>query len=159
LKIASNAKLNWSDQTMNHNQASLNIQLSLNVEPQANGQYSCRIASSLDRSASQQQVFYGQSQNHAIANGLEHLADAYRQAVSQEQEEQNLDWQAVQLSESGQAVQQCYHVVLHYERIAEEESMFEAMHSTIMGNTVVENATIMVMPIDADLPIELITRS
>jgi hypothetical protein len=143
---------------INKNHAPFSIQLSLSVELQVNEQYACQIVSSLALDSSPL-LFYGQSPNHAIANGLEHLAEAYRQAVSQEQEEQNLDWQAVQLSESGQAVQQRYHVVLHYERIAEEESMFEAMHNTIMGNTVVENATIMVMPIDSDLPIEPITRS
>lgn len=132
----------------------LNIELSLTVE-QVNGQYVCRIASSLDQPDSSDQLFYGQSQNHAIAVGLEHLAESYRQAVSAEQNE---DWQAVELSESGEPIEQRYHVVLHYERIAEDESMFEAMHNTIMGNTVVVEATIMVMKIDLELPIEPIDR-
>jgi hypothetical protein len=136
---------------MNHN---LHIQLSLTVEPQANGQYVCRIVSS-GEPAAQPQTFYGQTQNHAIANGLEHLAEAFRQAVT---EEQDMDWQAVERSEAGEPVLRRYHVVLHYERDAEDESMFEAMHNTIMGNTVVENATIMVVPIDSDLPMEPIGR-
>jgi hypothetical protein len=50
-------------------------------------------------------------------------------------------------------------VILHYERIAEEESKFEAIHNTIMGNTVVENAKITVVEIDANLPIEPLERS
>jgi phosphoribosylformylglycinamidine (FGAM) synthase PurS component len=44
------------------------------------------------------------------------------------------------------------------ERIAEDESKFEAMHNTIMGNTVVENATIAVIKVDEALPLEPIVR-
>jgi hypothetical protein len=46
-----------------------------------------------------------------------------------------------------------------YERITEDESMFEATHNTIIGNTVVENAKIIVVQIDSDLPIEPVERS
>lgn len=139
---------------MNHDTSSLQIQFSLVVEPQANAQYMCRIAAS-NEAEGQPQVFYGQSQNHAIAVGLEHLAEAYRQAA---EAEQNLDWEAMERSESGQPVEKRYHVVLHYERVAEEESKFEALHNTIIGNTVVENATIAIVQIASDLPVEAITR-
>ena len=49
--------------------------------------------------------------------------------------------------------------MLHYERITKDESKFEAVHNTIIGNTVVENATISVVEIDSDLPVEPIARS
>lgn len=62
-------------------------------------------------------------------------------------------------SNTGEPITKHYHVILHYERIAEEESKFEAMHNTIMGNTVVENANITVIEIDPDIPIEPLTRS
>jgi len=65
----------------------------------------------------------------------------------------------VEQSNTGEPITKHYHVILHYERIAEEESKFEAMHNTIMGNTVVENANITVIEIDPDIPIEPLTRS
>jgi len=43
---------------------------------------------------------------------------------------------------------------LHYERVAEEESKFEAMHNTLLGNTVVENAEISIIQVDPELPIK-----
>jgi phosphoribosylformylglycinamidine (FGAM) synthase PurS component len=43
---------------------------------------------------------------------------------------------------------------LHYERIAKDESKFEAMHNTMLGNTVVENAKISVIEIEPDIEIE-----
>jgi hypothetical protein len=49
--------------------------------------------------------------------------------------------------------------MLHYERITEDESKFEALHNTIIGNTVVENATIAIVEISPDLTIEPIARS
>ena len=55
-------------------------------------------------------------------------------------------------------IEKHYHVILHYERIAEAESKFEAMHDTIMGNTVVENAKISVLEISPDLQINPLTR-
>jgi phosphoribosylformylglycinamidine (FGAM) synthase PurS component len=64
----------------------------------------------------------------------------------------------VERSDSGEAIPKHYHVILHYERIAEEESKFEAMYNTIMGNTVVENAKISAIAIDPDLPIDLLNR-
>jgi phosphoribosylformylglycinamidine (FGAM) synthase PurS component len=49
--------------------------------------------------------------------------------------------------------------MLHYEDTITAESQFEAMHNTIIGNTVVENAKITVIEIAPDLPVESLTRS
>ncbi len=50
-------------------------------------------------------------------------------------------------------------VILHYKRIAEAESKFYAIHDTIRGNTVVENAKITVIKTDPDIPIDPLTQS
>jgi hypothetical protein len=130
--------------------------ISITVLPQANGQYICQMAPTLNGSEREEIQCYGQTQEHAIANALEQLADSYRQKV---EEQQNLGWDAVERTEMGEAIDKHYHVILHYERIAEESSKFEALHNTIMGNTVVENAKITVIETDADLPIEPLARS
>jgi hypothetical protein len=96
------------------------------------------------------------TKEHAIAIALEQLADEYRQIA---EEKQNIDWETVERSDSGEPIAKYYHVILHYEHIAEEESKFEAIHNTIMGNTVVENAKITVIEIDQNIPIDLLTRS
>jgi len=99
---------------------------------------------------------FGQTQAHAIAIALENLADEYRNIID---EEQGIDSLAVERSPSGEPINKHYHVILHYERIAEDESRFEAIHNTIMGNTVVENAKITAIEIDADLPVNALARS
>ncbi|MDX2241449.1 MAG: hypothetical protein NW224_12260 [Leptolyngbyaceae cyanobacterium bins.302] len=129
--------------------------LSIAVSPQANGQYVCQMAPSLsDRSVENIQC-YGQTPEHAIAIALEQLADAYRQTA---EERQNLDWGAVERSESGEPVEKPYHVMLHYENIITAESKFEAMHNTIIGNTVVENAKITVIQVADGLPVAPLIR-
>ena len=138
---------------MNPEQITGNI--SITVHPQDNGQYVCQISSSLDDCSRNSTHFYGQTKEHAIANALEQLADNYRQIA---EESQNRDWDTVELSGSGVPIEKHYHVILHYERIAEAESKFEAMHNTIMGNTVVENAKISVLEISPDLQINPLTR-
>jgi phosphoribosylformylglycinamidine (FGAM) synthase PurS component len=125
------------------------------VLPQENGQYRCELASTFD-DPPQTHVCWGQTREHAIAIALEQLADQYRQKA---EEQQNLDWDDVERTEAGVVITKRYHVVLHYERIAEEESKFEAMHNTIMGNTVVENAKITVIEVEPSLPIEPLARS
>jgi len=60
----------------------------------------------------------------------------------------------VDRSTSGKGIDKRFHVILHYERVAEEESKFEALENTLMGNTVVENAEISIIQVDPDLPIE-----
>ena len=130
--------------------------ITIAVLPQDNGQYVCQLSPSLsDRSRNDIQC-YGQTQEHAIAIALEQLAGEYRRMA---EEQQNVDWDAVERSESGEAIAKRYHVILHYEHITEDESKFEAMHNTIMGNTVVENAKITVIEIDPGLPVEPVMRS
>ncbi|AVH63786.1 hypothetical protein [Nostoc sp. 'Peltigera membranacea cyanobiont' N6] len=130
--------------------------ITIAVQPQDNGQYICHLSSSLSDSPRENIQCYGQTQEHAIAIALEQLADDYRKIA---EERQNIAWDTVERSNSGEPIAKHYHVILHYERIAQEESKFEAMHNTIMGNTVVENANITVIEIDPDIPIELLTRS
>jgi hypothetical protein len=147
--------------------------ISITVLPQDNGQYVCQISSSLGDRSSDYTHFYGQTKEHAIcanlrqrqgrtqqrfaiANALEKLADDYRQ---QAEDSQDIDSLAVELSDSGTPIEKHYHVILHYERIAEAESKFEATHDTILGNTVVENAKISAIEISPDLQINPLTRS
>ncbi|ABA22849.1 hypothetical protein Ava_3241 [Trichormus variabilis ATCC 29413] len=130
--------------------------ITIAVQPQDNGQYICQLSSSLSDSPRENIQCYGQTKEHAIAIALEQLADDYRKIA---EEQQNIAWDTVERLDTGKPITKHYHVILHYERIAEEESKFEAMHNTIMGNTVVENANITVIEIDPDIPIEPLTRS
>jgi phosphoribosylformylglycinamidine (FGAM) synthase PurS component len=130
--------------------------IAIAVLPQSNGHYICQMFPTLNDSDRGEIQCYGQTQEHAIANALEQLANSYRQRV---EEQQNLDWDAVERTEMGEAINKHYHVILHYERMAEEESKFEAMHNTIMGNTVVENAKISIIEIAPDLQVEPLARS
>lgn len=125
--------------------------ISIAVLRQDNGQYVCEMTSSLSDRMNNSTRFYGQTKEHAIARALENLAAQYRQIA---EKSQNKDWLAVERSESGEAIQKHYHVILHYEEIAEAESKFEAMHNTLLGNTVVENANISVIEISPDVQIE-----
>ncbi|MEH2425418.1 MAG: hypothetical protein V7K48_32305 [Nostoc sp.] len=130
--------------------------ITIAVLPQDNGQYICQMSPSLSDFPKEHIQCYGQTKEHAIAIALEQLADDYRRMA---EEQQNIDWDTVERSNSGEPIAKHYHVILHYERIAEEESKFEAMHNTIMGNTVVENAKITVLEIDPDIRIAPLTRS
>lgn len=129
--------------------------ITITLQPQSNGQYICQLSSSLSDSPRENIQCYGQTKEHAIAIALEQLADEYRRIA---EEQQNIDWLTVEKSDSGEPITKHYHVILHYERIAEEESKFEAIHNTVMGNTVVENAKITVIEIDPDIPIDPLTR-
>ncbi|MDJ0677874.1 MAG: hypothetical protein QNJ36_21240, partial [Calothrix sp. MO_167.B42] len=57
-------------------------------------------------------------------------------------------------SASGEPIEKRYHVILHYERIIKAESKFEALQDTLLGNTVVENATVTLIEIDVNLPVQ-----
>jgi phosphoribosylformylglycinamidine (FGAM) synthase PurS component len=129
--------------------------ISITLVPQSSGHYLCQLSPSLSSSPRENIQCYGQTKEHAIAIALEQLADAYRQVA---EEQQNINWDAVERLESGELIDKRYHVILHYERIAEDESKFEAMHNTIMGNTVIENAKITVIEIDEDLPVDPLER-
>ncbi|MEA5620536.1 hypothetical protein VB711_22240 [Cronbergia sp. UHCC 0137] len=138
---------------VNPDQITGNIRIAL--LPQDNGQYICQLSSSLSDSPKENIQCYGQTKEHAIAIALEQLADEYRRIA---EEQQNIDWLTVERSDSGEPITKHYHVILHYERIAEEESKFEAIHNTMMGNTVVENAKITVIEIDPEISIDPLTR-
>ncbi|WP_026101127.1 hypothetical protein [Synechococcus sp. PCC 7336] len=131
--------------------ASYSGNIAINVIPQVNGSYICEATSLLDREAAQTNRFHGQSPKHAIAIALESMARTFRmEAVT----EQNINALEVERSPSGEVKERRFHVILHYERVAEEESMFEAMLHTHLGNTIVEQAETSIIQVNPDLPIE-----
>lgn len=129
--------------------------IAITVVPQTNGRYVCEATPTLEGQTRPSKKFHGQTRNHAIAIALENLARAFRLEA---EAEQKVDWDAVDRTASGEAIEKRFHVILHYERVAEEESKFEAMHNTLLGNTVVENADIAIIEVDPDLPIEPLAR-
>lgn len=130
--------------------------ISINVFPQDNGQYVCQLSPSFNDHSKDEIRCYGQTKEHAMAIALEHLAEHYRQMA---EEQQSIEWDMVERADSGEPMAKQYHIMLHYEDTITAESKFEAMHNTIIGNTVVENAKITVIEIADDLPIEPLTRS
>ncbi len=130
--------------------------IAITVLPEEDGHYVCQMSPSLSDRFRDDTLYSGQTKEHAIAIALEQLAEDYRQIA---EEQQNRDWDMVERSESGEPIVKHYHVVLHYEQIAEAESKFEAMHNTILGNTVVENAKIAVIEIAPDLQVEPLAKS
>ncbi|MCC5633616.1 hypothetical protein LC613_39965 [Nostoc sphaeroides CHAB 2801] len=128
--------------------------ITINVQASDNDQYVCQLSSSVDQPTDEIRCC-GQTKEHAIAIALEQLASKYRQIA---EEGQNQDWLAVERSESGEVIQKHYHVILHYERIGIAESKFEAMQNTLLGNTVVENAKVTLIEIDANLPVSPLTE-
>lgn len=122
------------------------------VVPEGNGRCVCEMTPMLEGRTGPTTRFHGWNPKHAIAIGLENLARIFRMEA---EAEQKVDWEAVDRLPSGTVKEKRFHVILHYERIAEEESKFEAMHNTIIGNTVVENAETTILQIDPDLPIDL----
>ncbi|NEU83545.1 hypothetical protein [Nostoc sp. UIC 10630] len=127
--------------------------ITINVEADENKQYICILSPSVDQPIDEIRCC-GQTKEHAIAIALEQLASKYRQIA---EEGQNQDWLAVERSESGEVIQKHYHVILYYERIGIAESKFEAMQDTLLGNTVVENAKVTLIEIDANLPVQPLT--
>lgn len=129
--------------------------IAITIIPQANGRYICEVSPSLAGRADPTMRFHGQDPKHAVAIALENLARVFRM---ESEADQNIAWEAVEKSPSGKANNKCSHVILHYERIADEESKFEAMLNTQMGNTVIENADISVIQVDPDLAIEPLSK-
>jgi hypothetical protein len=121
--------------------------ITITTLPQADGHIFCELTNPTGEPIHS----YGQASDHAIAQALENLAKQNRKIAD---DQQNIDWDAVEESESGDPIEKEYHVILHYEAIRTAESKFEAMHDTMMGNTVVTKATINVIEIDPDLAIE-----
>jgi hypothetical protein len=127
--------------------------ITINVLSDDRGRYLCQISPSVDQPLHEIRCC-GQSEEHAIAIALEQLASQYRSFA---EESQNQDWEAVEYSASGEPIQKPYHVILHYERIIKAESKFEALQDTLLGNTVVENAKVTLIEIDANLPVQPLT--
>jgi phosphoribosylformylglycinamidine (FGAM) synthase PurS component len=127
--------------------------ITINVQTGDNDQYLCQLSSPNEPTSNEIRCC-GQSEEHAIANALEQLASQYRQIA---EELQNTDWEAVEHSASGEPIQKRYHVILHYERIRTAESKFDALQDTLLGNTVVENAKVNLIEIDASLLIQPLT--
>jgi len=126
----------------------INENISITVTLENKGYYLCQLS---NPDPSQNNInCYGQTQEHAIAIALEQLAEKYREIA---EEQQNVDMLTVERSADGEAINKLYHVTLNFECIIDAESKFEAMHNTIMGNTVVENAKITVIEVGEDLPV------
>jgi hypothetical protein len=130
--------------------------MTITIRHQDNGHILSELAPTLDGQAGEPVRCYGQTPDHAIACALEQLAKQYRQIA---EAQQNPDWYTVEESESGEPIEKQYHVMLHYESTITAPSKFEAMHDTMMGNTVVENAKTTVIEISPDLPIVPLRRS
>jgi hypothetical protein len=133
----------------------INENLSITVTLENNGYYLCQLSNPLPDSSPNTINCYGQTQEHAIAIALEQLAENYRQIA---EEQQNVDMLTVERSLDGEAISKLYHVTLHFECTIDAESKFEAMHDTIMGNTVVENGKITIIEVAEDLPFADILR-
>jgi hypothetical protein len=129
--------------------------IAVTVVPLDNGGYVCEITPCLAAQSGTTKAFHGQTANHAIANALEDLARTLRVEV---EAGQNVDWDAVDRSPSGKVIDKRFHVILHYERVVEDESKFQAMHNTLLGNTVVENGELTIIQVNPDFP-ELAWRS
>lgn len=123
--------------------------LSINVTLENNSYYLCQLTNPLPDPSQNNINCYGQTQEHAIAIALEQLADKYRQIA---EEKQNVDMLTVERLSDGEVINKLYHITLHFECTIDAESKFEAMHNTIMGNTVVENSKITVIEVAEDLP-------
>lgn len=121
--------------------------ISIEVQPHADGGFECDLKQDVETSVPFRWRFRGQNRRHALSIALENLAHQIRLLA---EEEQNVEWDAVEKSPSGKPVEKKYHIILHYECLADEISKFEAMHNTMLGNTVVENAVYSIIQVDSD---------
>lgn len=125
--------------------------ISYRVTPRTDGVgYTCALTASRD---SPPQRFSGQTAKHALAVAIEHLASTLRREA---EDEQGIRWDRLFMSESSSKESSTYHISVHYERIAEEASKFDAAHNTLMGNMIAENAAIDVIQIDPKLTIDIV---
>ena len=123
--------------------------IAINLIQQTTGSWVCEVTSSLTLCNGPTKSFHGQTQNHAISLALEDLARAFR---SEAEAEQNIDSEAVDRSTSEEDINRRFHVILHYECVVEEESKFDAMTNTLLGNTVIEMAEIAIIQVDPGIP-------
>ena len=113
--------------------------ITITVIPEPSGRYICEVTPSLEGSIVPTKKFHGQTPKHAIAIAFEDLARTFRREA---EADQMIDGDAVDRSPSGTVNEKRFHVIPHYERIADEASKFEALVSMQLGHTVIENAEI-----------------
>jgi len=133
----------------------LSGQIALTIVPATKGQFVCNLEANMEGREISTKSAHGQNPRHAIAIALENLAHTFRLEA---EKEQNIEWEAVELSKTGDEIKRRFHVILHYERVTEEPSKFDARMNTMMGNSVVENAIYTIIQVDPTLPIEPIVR-
>jgi hypothetical protein len=132
--------------------------LGITVLAKETGKYVCQLSRSLkargmpsiDGAPVTDILCDGQTPEHALAIALEQLAAEYRQKA---EERQNIDWDAMEKTASGEVINKPFHVTVHFECIFQDKSKFEAMQNTLMGNTVVENAEVTVIAVDPTLQV------
>jgi len=129
--------------------------IAVKVINEPNGHYLCEATPSVEGLSAPTARSYGESPKHAIAIALEQLARGFR---LQAEAEQNIDWDAVDQSPTGEIKSKRFHVILHYERVADERTRFDALVNTQMGNTVVENAEVTLIQIGPDLQVATARR-
>jgi hypothetical protein len=132
-------------------QPSNSASISISITREKTGRSVCEATLSIDGRTDLTTKCQGQSANHALALCLENFARKFR---NEAEAEQNIPWNAVDRSQAGQFARERYHVTLHYEVVADEGSKFEALHHTLIGNTVIENAEVTIIHIDPELPVE-----
>jgi hypothetical protein len=128
--------------------------LEIMVTPKDDGLYVCRLSRLPEVPATGAPLTDilcdGQTPEHALAIGLEQLAAEYRRLAEESQAIPDL---AVERTAAGDAIEKYFHVTVHFEAISKDESKFEAIHNTLIGNTVVENAQVTVISINSALQI------
>lgn len=129
--------------------------IALTVKLQPDGHSVCEMTTSWEGRIGSTERYHGQSPKHAIAVALDNLARAFRREAEAEQQ---IDCDAVNRSSAGKVIDKRFHVILHYERVTDDASKFEAMHNTLLGNTVIENAEVSIIQVDPDVPIKPLTK-
>jgi hypothetical protein len=109
--------------------------LEIMVAPKDDGLYVCRLSRSsqmqVTGSSLADIVCDGQTPEHALAIGLEQLAAEYRRLAEESQAIPNL---AVEKTATGDVIEKYFHVTVHFEGILRNESKFEVIHNTLVGN-------------------------
>jgi hypothetical protein len=126
--------------------------LEIEVSFKGDGQYFCRLSRlpEIGSAPIANISCDGQLPEHALAIALEQLASEYRRMA---EEIQNIPTLAVEKTAEGEPISKCFHVTVHFEGIFRGESKFEAIHNTLTGNTVVENAKVTAIEVDPTLQV------
>ncbi len=124
--------------------------LGVTVRAKSAGNYVCQLSRSINNAPATDILCDGQTPEHALAIALEQLAAEYRQIA---EESQNIPTLAVDKTAEGQVIEKYFHVTVHFDVIFKDESKFEAIHNTLVGNTVVENAMVTAISIDPGLQV------